>query len=420
MARLALIGFSSDRHAPEKGGGAACMRTSRFHSALIGAGHTVEYISPATGSRSGAEVRNFLGERPDIKGIVAISMKPAIAAVRSRTELPLWIDLNGAHPAEMQLRSSIEPTRELLARTLHQEALLLRRGDRFSTVSAQQRLAVIGELMILGRLDGGDISYEMVSCIGNCAMDIGEYTHHRQEGTFSILSSGSFNLWFDAETLLKALETAMEKDSRIRFTCVGGPVPHSPYSYEQFLEKVNNSHFRKRMDIRGWVDKRELEEIYMRSDAAVYTDIPCYESELGARTRVLDWISRGIPVVCTRGAEISADIDRYGLGITVPQKNPQILADALIKLSGDSRTYERIVENQLSWCTGPGRISHMFNPLLKWAESPGKSPFRKRPVGRLPVSHPRSPSFLFWLTKEYLANQGIKGLSRRILKKFGM
>lgn len=419
MSRIAIIGFSEDNLSTINGGGAALMRTQRFKTALISAGHTVELLSPKPSLRSGGEVRKFLKSKEKFDGIIAISMEPALAAVRSKTDLPIWIDLNGCHLAEMQLRSSLELTREILARTIHQESLLLRRGDHFSTVSPSQRVAVIGELMVLGALDGKDVSHEMVSSIEHCALSIPERKNYEKKNRITILSSGSFNLWFDADTLFDALEMVMTKDEKIDFISMGGAVPHSPHKYEDFKKKVSGSKLKNRMRICSWVDEQELDETYKLTDIAVYTDIPCYEAELGARTRVLDWISKGIPVVCTRGAGISLDIERHHLGIVVNQQDPKALASAISTLIDNSSLYNEIVENQIRWCREDASMEKVFAPLLKWAGKPVRSPFHKKCIGDNPVSPPRSPKFLFWLAGEYVRSTGLNGLFKRILQKLG-
>ena len=416
LSRIAIIGFSGEKLPTGSGGGAALMRTERFRSVLEENGHDVKMFSPSDRLSHGREVRKFLKENGRFDGIVAISMNPALAAVRSRTELPLWIDLNGAHLAEMQIRASIETTREILARTIHQESLLLRRGDHFSTVSDSQRLAVIGELLILGVPDGTDISHEMVLSMENCALSIPEKRTRNRQEKITILSSGSFNLWFDGDTLFNALEIVM-KEEQTEFISVGGAIPHSPHKYNKFKNMVSKSKFAERMHIRSWVDNNELEKAYEKADIAVYTDIPCYETELGARTRVLDWISRGIPVVCTKGAGISQDIEIYRLGITVHQQDSQALASAITTLIENNNLYNEIVDNQIRWCANEGSPERVFAPLLKWAEAPHHSPFKDKPIGKNPVAHPRSPDFLFRMAIEHIRRTGISGLIRRILRK---
>ncbi len=415
MSGLLLVGHSEARLAPEMGGGAAVMRTLRFRGALEDAGHRVDALAPPPGPRGALEVRERLAGG-GYDAVVAVSMVPALAAVGSGTGLPLWIDVNGAHIAEMQLKSALTPTREILARTIEAQSRLLMRGDRFSAVSGPQRHALEGQLLLLGRLDGSGTGEEMVSVIGHCATAVPPERRGDDGGGLVVLSSGSFNLWFDGETLFGAMELLMERHPDARFVSVGGAVPHSPESYGRFAEMVSGSSHADRMELLGWVDGDRLERAYGSADVAVYADLPCIETELGARTRVLDWVSRGIPVVCTEGAEVSLDVREHGLGITVPQRSPEELAGALMELA-DAGARAAVTEAQRRWCEGPGSPGRMFRPLLDWAEAPRRSVFDPGGVGRPPVGGPRSIRFLAWLTGEHLRRVGLRGLAARVARK---
>jgi glycosyltransferase involved in cell wall biosynthesis len=185
-----------------------------------------------------------------------------------------------------------------------------------------------------------------------------------------VVSTGSFNSWFDVETLFHGLEHAMERNGRITFVSSGGSVPFAEEQYRRFSDLVSGSRFRSRFTLAGWVDREELERIQDGAGAAVYADIPCGESLLGARTRVLDWISRGIPVVCTMGAEISETVGGRGMGLTVPQGDHAALGEALVRLASAPGEAEAVRRAQEEWRRGDGRIDSVFRPLLEWCRDP--------------------------------------------------
>lgn len=373
--RILLVGNDGSAAGAGQGGGACIARTKRFHAALSMAGFDVDVCSPHGNRSSVCRVERML-RKSSYACIVAISPHPAEHAVLTGTRLPMWIDINGMHPAEIQLSgdSAEEPRLEMI-RILSLQNTLLSRGDFFSTPSIRQTYAVLGELYLLGRLDSGSRTRIPVRAIPHCAVSAPISTGPTGDtGEFSIISTGSFNSWFDGNTLFSALEYAMERNPNITFTAAGGSVPFAREQYDSFLERLSRSSYKDRFRITGWVSAEELEEIQKRASAAVYTDFLSGETLLGARTRVLDWVSRGIPVVCTTGAEISETVKAHGLGIAVPPESPETLGEAFLELADDASATERIRLSQERWRQGEGNIKQVFKPLIEWCTDPVRLP----------------------------------------------
>jgi len=246
---------------------------------------------------------------------------------------------------------------------------LLLRGDGFSAPSRRQIAAVLGELLLLGRTGFNGVSGIELHPIPHCADGFNPVAQ-REAQQFTVVSTGSFNVWFDEETLFRGLEYAMERNPSITFLSTGGSIPFSPGKYQNFRDLVEGSRHSSRFDLRGWVDSEELKEVYSRASAAVYTDVPSPETYLGARTRALDWISRGIPVVCTSGAEISDDIEKHRLGLVVSQLNWKQLGESILQLAADPEIRKNIRNSQREWCLGEGSWNQVFDPLLKWCDRP--------------------------------------------------
>ncbi|NOQ21322.1 MAG: glycosyltransferase [Candidatus Aegiribacteria sp.] len=371
MSSVLLVGDDGSRTSADMGTGACIARTIRFRNALISHGFDVSVCSPREGKAGVSEVRGFLA-RGLFDCIVAISPFPAEAVIGADPELPLWIDMNGMHPAEHQLESNPDGrSGERMLRILSLENMLLSRGDAFSTPSGRQTYAVCGELLLLGRNISSDNSQLMVFPIPHCSNEVENFSSEPDE-VIRIISTGSFNLWFDEVMLFNALEQAMDYNSSIHFEAAGGKVPSSPEKYDYFCEMVAASRFRDRFLLHGWVSTEELNKIYSRASIATYTDIISPETLLGARTRVLDWVSRGIPVVCTEGAEISEDIRRHNLGVVVPSGDSESLANAFIALAEDSALAESVKHSQKEWCETIGSSSHVFVPLIRWCNDPAR------------------------------------------------
>jgi len=368
MGSILLVGNDGSVTNASQGTGACIARTDRFRTALRSAGFSVDVCSIAEGLSSPRDINVILGKR-DYSCVVAISPHPAEMAVLCRTDLPLWIDINGMHPAEIHLSGELEnePRLEML-RMLALENSLLSRGDMFSAPSERQTHAIMGELYLLGRMDGASKSRVPARAIPHCAVDAPLSTG--PDKGFSIISTGSFNSWFDGNTLFDALEYAMNRNGKIFFTATGGSVPFAEEQYNSFLQRLSGSRFKDKFRIAGWVSKEELDQIQKTASVAVYADIPCGETLLGARTRVLDWVSRGIPVVCTRGAEISRVISDFGMGIAVPSEDSVAMGKAFLKLSSEPNIVEEIKNSQKLWRNGAGTMDSVFKPLIDWCTDP--------------------------------------------------
>ncbi|MBZ0256420.1 glycosyltransferase, partial [bacterium] len=200
-----------------------------------------------------------------------------------------------------------------------------------------------------------------------------QHTARQKDGPFTVFFCGGYNLWCDIETLFRTLETAMEQDPRIRFLGTGGLIEgHDEKTYPRFEAMVNASRFKDRFELRGWVSHEELEQCYQRANLGINCDLVCYESLIGARNRITEWMARGIPILTTLTTEISQILFYKGAILTVPPVNPELMANEIIlaanhpeklatlsqharKIFEESYTYPRTVGALVEWCRNPVR-----------------------------------------------------------------
>jgi glycosyltransferase involved in cell wall biosynthesis len=113
-------------------------------------------------------------------------------------------------------------------------------------------------------------------------------------------------------------------------------------------------------------------------DAAVSAHRANLESRFAYRTRLLDCIWAGLPIVCTEGDVMSEMVSRHGFGLVVPAGDAEKLAGALERISTDrdfaATCRTRIVENRhlFHWsdaveplarfCRQP-RVTHSASPV---------------------------------------------------------
>ena len=305
-------------------------------------------------------------------------------------DLPLWVDLPGDMMAEAQLRAATAgvesdpgepPVPDFVAD--YRSILLpaLGRADRFSVVSARQRLCLVGQLGLAGRLGPETLGQELVAVIP-ASVEAPPATEEGKppedlpdEGRFVIISSGSFNTWMDIETLFEGLSRAMSRDSRIHFVAAGGAVSgHCEAPLARFKSLVRGSRLRHRFHLRGWLWPEQLRGLYARADLGLNLDLPCYEAELGSRNRVLDWLRHGLCCLTTPCSEFTAELTDLGLALAVPPAEPEALARLLCQLAGPRRG-ELAPMAEAARRHVLQRQGHALTtaPLRRWARAPARA-----------------------------------------------
>ncbi len=69
------------------------------------------------------------------------------------------------------------------------------------------------------------------------------------------------------------------------------------------------------------------------------------DKKLNSRSEIYDYIWAKIPVIFTKGDEISELIEDYGLGIAIPPEDNNALINAMLVLIEDNDFYDRCVQN---------------------------------------------------------------------------
>jgi glycosyltransferase involved in cell wall biosynthesis len=90
---------------------------------------------------------------------------------------------------------------------------------------------------------------------------------------------------------------------------------------------------------RSWVPYGERQNHYLDADLGVSMHDDHLETRFSFRTRTLDYLWAGLPMVLTQGDAI-ADLTRTrGLGRVVPARDERAIADAVLDLLGDASAY---------------------------------------------------------------------------------
>lgn len=265
----------------------------------------------------------------------------------------------------------------------------LLRGDFFICASERQRLFWMGQLAGLGRINPdtymGDPNLERLIDIVPFGLDesIPEQTRRPIRDEIDAISAtdkviiwgGGIYNWFDTKTLVRAVARVAEKhdDVRLFFMGVKHPNPDVPemaiVSQTRELASelgINGSHvfFNEQ-----WVPLDDRHNYLLDADLGVSTHFNHVETTFSFRTRILDYLWAGLPIVSTEGDSFGDLVGRDGLGAAVPAENIEALADALERYLYDPASVtsarEAVARTRLEFTW-----SRTLEPLLRFCRTP--------------------------------------------------
>ena len=326
----------------------------------------------------------------------------------------------------------------------------LSRADFFLCASDKQRDFWLGQLSAVGRVNA--MTYEADNSLRDLLAvapfglepEIPPQERHAIKGTVPgigpddkvLLWGGGIYDWFDTATLLRAMAKVVQThpDARLFFLGVAHPNPGVPVMKAQAatFELSDELGLTDRYVFfnREWVAFDDRHNYLLDADAGVSTHFEHIETAFSFRTRILDYLWARLPMVTTRGDGFADLIDNAPLGITVPERDVDALADAIVSVLYDGEVRGRIagaideVRDSFAW-------NHALEPLTTFCAAPRFAPDRSRSthrhVMRLPdpvaaairVRH-RGVKKAVRLANHYLVREGPAGLARRIRDRLGL
>jgi glycosyltransferase involved in cell wall biosynthesis len=176
----------------------------------------------------------------------------------------------------------------------------------------------------------------------------------------------------------------------------------------------------------GWVPYGDRGSYLLDADIGVSTHLDHVETAFSFRTRVLDYLWAGLPVVATGGDVFADVISDSGLGRTVPAGDVEPLADALLSLLDDPAA-RRSCADASARLAQAYRWDVVLQPLLAYCRAPRRAPDLLDAVARHNQARPfdpvRAPTAVpGWrgelaLARQYLERGGVLLLLKRALNR---
>jgi len=268
----------------------------------------------------------------------------------------------------------------------------LRHGDFFLCANERQRDYWLGRLCALGRLNpeeySRDPSFRELLAVVPFGIQSTPPQHTQRvikgvmpgisEDDTLLLWAGGIWQWFDPLTLIRAMSLIPE-DQKVKLLFMGTRHPNPEVPEMPILNECRklarelgvlgrNVFFRE-----GWVPFDERQNFLLEADIGVSAHANTVETRLAFRTRVLDYIWAGLPMILTEGDYFADFVVRENVGRTIPPGDAERWKREIITLATNQSLrqemrlrlgpwrqqfhWDRVAEPLIRYCQHPQRVT---------------------------------------------------------------
>ncbi len=283
----------------------------------------------------------------------------------------------------------------------------LERADFLLAASERQRHFYLGQMSALGRITPTTyardtdlrglidvVPFGLPSTPPEHRRDVLKGIHPGigRDDTVLLWGGGLYD-WFDPESLIRAVAQVDRRRGGVRLFFQGTRHPHPGVPEMEIVARsralaaelgvLNRAVFFND----SWVDYDDRQNYLLEADVGVSTHHDHIETTFSFRTRILDYLWAGLPMVVTEGDHFADLVEREGLGIVVPAGDVDGLATAIERVAYDhefrSSAIAAIarVRERYTW-------DRVLRPLVDFVAQP--HPARDRAAGAAVVPRVRS------------------------------
>jgi glycosyltransferase involved in cell wall biosynthesis len=278
--------------------------------------------------------------------------------------------------------------------------LQMSRGDFFLCSSEEQRGFYLGFLAALGRVNPERLERDpdLETLIAPVPFGVpGELPPHRpvlpprKPGERRLLFGGLYD-WYDPWTLLDALSLLDVPG----WTLLLIRNPNADSTPQRLLAEVEArcrklGWWESRVEVLDWVPAERRYDLLRDVDLLVAPHRPSLETRLSLRTRFLDALAAGCPVITSAGGTMSRLLREHGAGWVVPPGDAEALARALREvLTADEPALRarqlgaRELLRAFSW-------DRVLEPLVRFCRDPRRDDTKERFAHRPATVAPPDP-----------------------------
>jgi glycosyltransferase involved in cell wall biosynthesis len=266
--------------------------------------------------------------------------------------------------------------------------LQLSRGDFFLCSSEEQRTFYLGFLAALGRVNPERVASDpdLATLIAPVPFGVPEElpAHRpvlpaRRPGERRLLFGGLYD-WYDPWTLLDALGREELVGRPWTLLLIRNPNPEA--TPQRLFAEVEARCRRlgwwgSRVEILDWIPAERRYDLLRDVDLLVAPHRPSLETRLSLRTRFLDALAAGCPVITSEGGTIGRLLAEHRAGWVVPPGDPAALARAVVEaldrpdLLAAQREGARRLLADFTW-------ERALAPLVRFCREPRIDPTKER------------------------------------------
>ena len=377
---------------------------SRTHDVVLisTASCTISNTAVACRAASWRELRSAVGDAEIVvlQGYVSYRAPWLLAA-----EWIVVVDLyDPLHLEQLEQLADRPPAQrsamlDLTVRVLNEQLV---RGDFFLCANEEQRHLWLGHLGAVGRLNPLNYAADSTlrSLIDICPFGLPSAAAERSRPAIKnvvpgisdqdkvILWAGGVYNWFDPLTLVRAVRQMVDEHPDVRLFFLG--MKHPNPAVVQMQVAWQTRELADSLGLtgtavffnEGWVDYDDRQNYLLDADVGVSTHFEHLETAFSFRTRILDYLWAGLPVVATGGDSFGALIEAEGLGRTVAERDVAGLAAALTEMLYDeparavARRRVEQTRDRFAWTT-------VLEPLVRFCADPHRAADAHADRGRI-------------------------------------
>ncbi len=282
-------------------------------------------------------------------------------------------------------------------------------GDFFVCNSERQRDYWIGMLAALGRVNPATYAdapslRRLIDVVPFGLPD--ELPQHRQpvlKGVYKgiapdakVLFWGGLYDWLDPITLIRAMPKVLEQrsDVVVFFAGTRHPSPNVPTVSpicQQVMRLSDEMGLTDRhVFFHGWIPYQERENYLLEADLGLSLHPDHVETRFAFRTRVLDFIWAGLPIIATEGDTASELVQQHQLGAVVGYQDVSGLAQAILDLLA-TPNLKATLAPRFAQLVQVYRWEQTTRPLVEFCRAPRPAPDRdvRRQVASRALASPQ-------------------------------
>jgi glycosyltransferase involved in cell wall biosynthesis len=290
----------------------------------------------------------------DADVVVTLAAVPVVYPFLSKTGVPLVIDMYDPFLLAYLNTGVGRPPGERLAWIEEHRYIHIsqgRMGDFFICASEKQRDYWLGQLTVLGRINpytyDDDRTLRRLIDVVPFGLPGEPPQHTRQvlKGVHPAIAAsdkvivwnGGLWDWFDTSTLIQSMARIAQQRTDVKLFFMGIQRPGTTVAQDRVVSETVG--LAQQLGLRDrfvffndWVPYQERQNYLLESDIGVSLHLDHVESRLSFRSRFLDFVWAGLPVVVTQGDVTSDWVTAHRLGQVVPPGDVDALTHALLDL----------------------------------------------------------------------------------------